>query len=265
MKPLWCLGTIELLIQSDKESEGKEEKIMFRGKVCVINGAAKGVGRKIAEQFAMRGCNIAFMDDDKQSGKRFQKILQNEFGVDALFFHGDTFCEEDLELFANSVVGQYDNIDFLVNNTSMNRAGWGESYDSFVDTQTALKMGVIAPYILHKSFKCHFDTGGVVVLTVPPRDFFRQEDGGAYLLVKESTEALTRICAGVHQGMVRVNCVCQEGSECFLDNENEDIARTICFLCEDKSEFINGKSMGLSGGLMKLMAYHGRDGWNIVS
>lgn len=238
---------------------------MFVGKVCVINGAAKGIGRQIAEEFAARGCNIAFMDGDKESGRRFKKVLQDQFGVDALFFHGSTYSEEDLEIFANAVIGQYEKIDFFINNTSINKLEIVEAHDSFVDIDDALRLGAIAPYILHKSFEMHFNPGAAVVYMVPRRDIFAIDDDYGYQLVKESVESLTQLCARRHQGLVRANCISPDIVENANNKEKADIAKTISFMCEGKAEFLNGNSLPGDGGIRKMLAYHGKNGWNFVS
>lgn len=234
---------------------------MFQGKVCVIVGAAKGAGRLIAEQFAARGCTIAFMDSDKKSGRWLKTALSRKFGADTFFFHGDTGSEEDLEIFASVVVDQYGRIDYFINNASLNQETLLSGYDTMAVTQAALRISVVAPYILDKIFKGHFKDGGVEVYTIPGRDFFLQEDERAYRMVKESVESLTRLCAESYQGHVRVNCICtdetREGSKTYL-------ADTIRFVCEDSSAFLNGKSMSADSGLMKMTAYPGNDGWNIV-
>ena len=39
----------------------------FSGRVAVITGAAKGIGRAMAQQFAQRGAKVAILDIDRKS------------------------------------------------------------------------------------------------------------------------------------------------------------------------------------------------------
>lgn len=241
----------------------KGEKIMFQGKICVIVGEVRNLGASVAKQFAARRCNIAFMDSDKESGRKLANVLSQEFDVDAFFFHGNTRSEEDLEIFASAVVDQYGSIDFFINNASMEQGSRNPGYNALEKTWEALRVSVVSPYILDKMFREHFETGGVEVYTVPEKDCFPKEDEHAYRMVKESVEALTRICTETYNGHVSVNCICvDENNE--TDRMDIDIASAICLLCEDKSRFSNGKSMYADGALWRMMAYPVRGEWKFV-
>lgn len=86
-----------------------------------MTSGAKGIGRRIVEAFARYGCNVAFMDIDYESGKRFQQYLQTDYGVDAFFFHGDICSAQDLDIFGKAIIGQYGKIDYLINNACISR------------------------------------------------------------------------------------------------------------------------------------------------
>ena len=65
--------------------EGK----LLEGKTALITGAARGIGRAIALQFAAKGCNIAFTDLEfkEQTAKTLHDIEQ--LGVQARAFASD--------------------------------------------------------------------------------------------------------------------------------------------------------------------------------
>lgn len=234
---------------------------MFQGKVCVMTGAVSGIGRLIAQQFAAHGCAIAFMDADRKSGAYLRNTLYRKFGTDVFFFQGNVGKEEDLEIFASVVVERYGSIDYFINYATFNKDELRSPYDTMEIMQAALRTSVAAPCILDKIFKNHFEEDSVVVYTVPERALFHKEDEKAYRMVRESVEALTRICAEAYKGHVRVNCICPDE---IRHGDGVYLADTICFLCDDKAGFINGKSMGAEGGLMKMTAYPEKGGWKIV-
>lgn len=86
---------------------------MFRKKICVVVGGARGKGSILVEKYAQQKYNIAFMDVDKESGSLLKKRVEQEYGRDVFFFHGDADSEEDLELFAGAIIGQYKKVDCL--------------------------------------------------------------------------------------------------------------------------------------------------------
>lgn len=86
---------------------------MLRNKTCVIVGAAKGKGSHLVQTYAKQNYNIAFMDMDKETGNSLKRQMEQEYGRKVFFFHGDADSEEDLELFAGAVIGQYKKVDCL--------------------------------------------------------------------------------------------------------------------------------------------------------
>jgi NAD(P)-dependent dehydrogenase (short-subunit alcohol dehydrogenase family) len=44
----------------------------------------------------------------------------------------------------------------------------------------------------------------------------------------------------------------------------KDIARVVLFLCDPKSDFINGENITVDGGVSKKMIYHDDEGWQLL-
>lgn len=86
---------------------------MFQRKICVVVGGARGRGSRLVEKYAEKSYQIALMDMDKESGNLLKKKVEEIYGRKMFFFHGDAGSEEDLELFAGAVIGQYGRIDRL--------------------------------------------------------------------------------------------------------------------------------------------------------
>lgn len=97
---------------------------MWKKKICVIVGGAKGKGSCLVEEYAGRSYYVAFMDTDKERGKLLKEKMEKRYGRKVFFFHGDADSEEDLELFAGAVIGQYRKVDCLYYRTDIaGRAG----------------------------------------------------------------------------------------------------------------------------------------------
>lgn len=86
---------------------------MLHKKICVVVGGARGKGECLVEKYAGRNYHIAFMDTDKISGNNLKLKMEQKYGRKVFFFHGDAGSEEDLELFAGAVIGQYKKVDCL--------------------------------------------------------------------------------------------------------------------------------------------------------
>ena len=63
---------------------------MLKGKTAVVTGAAKGIGRAIAERFAAEGCNIVL----NYRSKVYEEAINN---IKSCRFRWDFFCDNKLE------------------------------------------------------------------------------------------------------------------------------------------------------------------------
>ncbi len=94
---------------------------LLEGKVALITGGARGIGKAIALKFAEEGANIAFSDlkYDEQA-EALEKELE-AFGVAAKGYASDASSFESSEELVNNVVQQFGKIDILVNNAGITR------------------------------------------------------------------------------------------------------------------------------------------------
>ena len=86
----------------------------LRDKVAVITGAARGIGRGIAERLALEGMRIVAADIDKDALSEAE-ISLNEIGASVHPYCGDMSRSGDIsELFANAI-DAFGTVDYLVN------------------------------------------------------------------------------------------------------------------------------------------------------
>lgn len=229
----------------------------FEGKVAVVTGGAQGIGRCIAKEFHRNGASVCIIDSQKGD-----------------HFVGDLSDKPTLERFAQSVVGQYGHVDYLINNAAPLMKGINEC--SFEEFQYALNVGVTAPFYLTKLFAPHFAEGAAVVNISSSRDRMSQPQTESYTAAKGGIASLTHALAVSLAGRVRVNSI----SPGWIDTKSSnysgpdatqqlvgrvgnpsDIANMVLFLCSDKAGFITGENICIDGGMTHQMIYHGDFGW----
>ncbi len=231
----------------------------FKDKVVVVTGGAQGIGRCIAEKFQKAGANVCVID--KQQGDHFV---------------GDIADKQVLERFVKGVIGQYNHVDFLINNALPLMKGIDEcSYEEF---QYAISVGVTAPFYLSKLFMPHFAEGAAIVNISSSRDRMSQPQTESYTAAKGGIAALTHALAVSLSGRVRVNSISPgwidtaytvyDGPDATQQPAGRvgnpmDIANMVLYLCSDKAGFITGENICIDGGMTRQMIYHGDNGWKL--
>ncbi len=231
----------------------------FTGKVAVVTGGARGIGRCIRERFEKVGATVEVID-----------LLDNDG------FVGDIADKATLDAFADQVIAKHGHVDFLINNAAPRMCGVTEG--SYEDFEYALKVGVTAPFYLAKRFAPHFGEGAAIVNISSSRDRMSQPETESYTAAKGGISALTHALAVSFAGRVRVNSI----SPGWIDTDDApwdgpdaiqqpagrvgvraDIANMVLYLCSDMAGFITGENICIDGGMTRQMIYHGDCGWSL--
>lgn len=231
----------------------------FKGKVVVVTGGARGIGKCIREKFEQAGATVCVID-----------ILPNDY------FVGDLSDKATLEKFADKVISDYGRVDFLINNAAPKSCGISSA--SYEDFEYALKVGVTAPFYLSKLFAPYFPLGASIVNISSSRDKMSQPETESYTAAKGGIASLTHALAVSFSGKVRVNSISPgwidnnytvyEGADAIQQPAGRvgnppDIANMVLYLCSDMAGFITGENICIDGGMTRQMIYHGDFGWSL--
>ena len=231
----------------------------FVGKIAVVTGGVRGIGKTICEEFRKAGAVVCILDQE-----------ENEY------FTGDLAEESVLRAFSGKVIRDYGRVDFLINNAMLTRGGLPNC--SYEDFNYVLRVGVAAPYMLTRLFQEHFGENGSVVNISSSRDRMSQPGTESYTAAKGGIHALTHAMAVSLAGRVRVNSISPgwidtdfkeyQGPDALQQPAGRvgnplDIANMVLFLCSPRAGFINGENICIDGGMTRQMIYHGDFGWKL--
>lgn len=90
----------------------------LKGKVAIITGASKGIGKCIAETFAREGCNLSIVSRHFEEISAAAEKLK-KYNVDVLHLKCDVSNPAEVEEMVKKTVGRFKKIDILVNNAGI--------------------------------------------------------------------------------------------------------------------------------------------------
>ena len=88
----------------------------LEGRVALITGGGRGIGRAIALAYAAEGCRLALTARTASELEETAKLVAGRFGSDAITVVADVSAREDVEQAVAQTLGHYGAIDVLVNN-----------------------------------------------------------------------------------------------------------------------------------------------------
>lgn len=246
----------------------------FKGKTVVVTGAAKGIGKSIAQKFSENGANVIILDFDEVAGKDFeQELLQN--GQDALFVQTDVSNYESLFHARNKAIEKFGKVDILVINA-------GISYKHNIDEVSieewdrVLKINLSGSFYTLKAFEGDFSSKvpedhGKIIFITSGSAITGTGGGPHYAASKAGQHGLMRNIAKEYgPNGVNVNAIAPrvietdilhqlyptEESRTELRNKipigrfglPEDIANLAIFLASEESSYIHGQIILSDGG-----------------
>ena len=208
------------------------------GKVVLVTGAGKGIGRVLAEGFAHRGAIIAANDltpinlDETISHIR-------AFGGTSQAFVADIASKLGLQTMLNEVVDQYGCIDVLINTASVAPRETLLEIDEW-DWRRAIDLNLTGPFLLMQSVGrvMRKQAGGVIVNLISIN-----EKSVAYIAGKTGLIGLTRAAAVEFAAYnIRVNAVCSGFPEAeHIPGLSENPVELVVDLCHRDAAEITGK------------------------
>jgi NAD(P)-dependent dehydrogenase (short-subunit alcohol dehydrogenase family) len=247
---------------------------LFSGRVVIVTGAARGIGRAAAEQFAAAGARVALVDVQRSEVEQAAGSIDRD-GERAVGIVADVSRREDVDRAVADCIATFGGIDIVVNNAGIHFA---RTIDEYTDEEWDRILAVNlkgAFHMVRSSLPALRRSKGSIVTVSSMTALVGQARGAAYVASKGALVSMTKALAlELAPDGIRVNCVCPAGVDTPLmrnwaatlpDPEavlreqaamhlldrmatSEEIAAAILFLASPAASFITGVALPVEGG-----------------
>jgi len=235
------------------------------GKVAIVTGGARGIGRAIVERFVEEGASVVIADIADDNGAS----LAAELGNAAAFVHTDVSVADEVQAAVDLAVSHFGGLHVMVNN-----AGTSGSFGAFLDDDFAdfdHEMGVNLRGVLlgsQRASRHMMEHGGGVILTTTSIGGI---NAGAGLVTYRAAKAAVlhaNKCLAIDLARygIRVNCIAPAHIPTDINARFDqskiiaamqplqrqgtprDVAEAMLYLASDRAAQITGIVLPVDGG-----------------
>lgn len=241
------------------------------GKVSIVTGASRGIGRAIALELAKEGSSIVvnYSKDEQGASEVLQSL--NEIGVSAISIKKNVSLYIECKELIEKTIETFGRIDILVNNAGISGVGLfldakKEDIDEIINTN------LLGPlYLTNRVLPYMINNGGSIVnissiwgeTGASCEAIYSSAKGGINLftksLAKEMALSNIRVNA-IAPGVIdtKMNSFLSEDEREQLEQEipmgrfgtPEEIGKIVVFLCSEESKYVTGQVIKVDGGFI---------------
>lgn len=241
------------------------------GRVALVTGGGRGLGRAISEAFAREGAAVGILDLKEEVAEPAAEAIRAAGGK-AIAITGNVAKRQDLFDAVAKLKAEFAPVDILVNNAMWNRYGpLEEQTEEMIGRMIDVGFkGVVWGYqaVLEDMTAAG---GGAIINIGSPSSVLAMKHGIMYSAIKAAVSGLTRSgAAEFGPRNIRVNAIAPgstptEGANLVVSEDAwerrrqrvplgrlgspEDIANAAVFLASDESSFITGDILFVDGGI----------------
>lgn len=245
---------------------------MLDGKVALVTGGSRGIGRAIALELAQQGGTIAvnYAGSEDKAQKVVEEIQQ--LGGKAIKIKADVAQESEVKEMIKTVVSEFGSLDILVNNAGITRDNLlmrmkESEFDEVI--QTNLKgvflctKGVTRQMMKQKSGRIVNIASIVGVSGNPGQANYVAAKAGVIGLTKTTAKELASrniLVNAIAPGFIETDMtdkLTDEQRDGMLQmipleklGKAEDVARVVRFLASDDANYITGQTIHVDGGMV---------------
>jgi 3-oxoacyl-[acyl-carrier protein] reductase len=245
---------------------------MLQGKVAIVTGASRGIGREVALELASRGANVVvnYAGNEQKANEVVDAI--KALGQDAIAIKANVANNDEVVAMVKQTVDTFGQVDILVNNAGITRDNLlmrmkEEEWDSVMDTNLKgvfLCIKAVSRYMTRQRHGKIVNIASIVGVS-------GNAGQANYVAAKAGVIGLTKTTAkefasrNIHVNAIAPGFITTDMTDGLNEEvkndmlktiplarfgEAKDIAKAVAFLASEDSNYITGQTIHIDGGMV---------------
>ena len=261
--------------------------LRLRGKVAMVSGASKGIGKAVALGLAEEGVHLALNARGPEALQKLADEIRRQHDIEVLAVPGDMTRAEDIEKFVARTAERFGRIDILVNNAGSSQGGvfwdmpervWLDSWGLKLFGYVRLMQAVIPHMIRQGGGRMVNIVGGSGKQPIPTMLPGGSANAALLTITKGVADSVAKhniVVNAVNPGPIRterwdglmerlgkeLGMSAAEYEKTFVKDipagrvgRPEEIADLVLFLASERASYLTGTSITADGGMTRSMA-----------
>jgi 3-oxoacyl-[acyl-carrier protein] reductase len=251
-----------------------DQFLSLKGKIAIVTGGARGIGRNIAETLAGRGANLVLADRNIEQATATAEAIAAAHGVQTLAIQVDVADSASVKAMVDQTLEKFSRVDILVNNAGLTRdnlimrmeeADWDLVLSINLKGVFNCSKAVVRPMMKQRS--------GRIINISSVSGLAGQAGQANYSASKAGVIGLTKALAReLGSRQITVNAVAPGFIPTDLTNDlpaelkaeslksiplgrwgtTQEIASAVAFLASDEAGYITGHVLSVDGGMVMM-------------